>query len=329
MKDSYKTLIANLKKGRVDPLYFFHGPQEYLKEEVLSLLISKLVDPDLRSFNLDILFGPDSNADEIFNLISTLPMNAERRLVVVREAQRLPAPAKTRLLKLLPHQPDTATLVLVFTEVKFSQKFYQELKKLATVVDFRNLAYGEIRRWLASQADKFGKKLSPEVANCLLEAVGDNLLDLANELEKIAYFIGERTEIKRDDVQAVFGLGHPSKIYEILDLVSEKRTEPALKVLSNLLAYRESPTWITATLRKHYSRLYLLKTTNGKKFGEIAGELGIREFKLESYRRQVTSHSVEELKEKIYLLYQAELDLRSARSRKLVLELLIYNLCRL
>jgi DNA polymerase-3 subunit delta len=80
MKLDYKSLIKNLKEGTIEPLYFFHGPQEYLKEEALSLLISKLVDPNLRSFNLDILFGPDSSADEIFNLISTLPMNAERRL---------------------------------------------------------------------------------------------------------------------------------------------------------------------------------------------------------------------------------------------------------
>jgi len=328
MKLNYKSLIGNLKKGKIDPLYFFHGPQEYLKEEALSLLISKLVDPNLRSFNLDILFGPDSSADEIFNLSSTLPMNAERRLVIVREAQRLPAPSKNRLLKLLPHQPDNATLVLVFTEVKFNQEFYQELRELATSVDFQNLTYGELRNWLSSQAERLGKEISPEVVKHLVDAVGDNLLDLANELEKMAYFVGERTQIKREDVQAVFGPGHPSEIYEILDLVGEKKIEPALKVLSNLFAYRKSPTWITATLRNHYSRLYLLKTANQKRFAEVARGLRIREFKLQEYKRQVSSHSLDELKEKIYLVYDAELDLRSTLSRKLVLELLIYNLCR-
>jgi len=328
MEINFQTLIANLRKGKIDPLYFFHGPQDFLKEEALSLLISKLVDPNLRSFNLDILFGPDSSADEIFNLSSTLPINAERRLVIVREAQRLPVPSKDRLLKLLPHQSDTATLVLVCTEVKFNQKFYQELKKLATVVKFGNLAYGEVRRWLSSQAGKLGKKLSPEVINYLLEAVGDSLFDLANELEKMAYFVGERAQITIEDVQAVFGPGHPSEIYEILDLVGEKRMEPAMRVLSNLFAYRKSPSWITASLRKHYSRLYLLKAANGKRFGEVARELGIWESKRESYRRQVSSHGLDELKEKIYLVYDAELDLRSTLSRKLVLELLIYNLCR-
>jgi DNA polymerase-3 subunit delta len=328
MKLDYKSLIKNLKEGKIEPLYFFHGPQEYLKEEALSLLVSKLVDPNLKSFNLDILFGPDTSADEIFNLTSTLPMNAERRLVIVREAQRLPAPSKNRLLKLLPHQPDTTTLALVFTEVKFNQKFYQELRKLAVVVEFGNLAYGDLTRWLSSRAGKLGKKLSPEVVNYLLEAVGDSLFDLANELEKMAYFVGERVQIKREDVQAVFGPGHPSEIYEILDLVGEKKIEPAMRVLSNLFAYRQSPSWITASLRRHYSRLYFLKSANGKRFGEVARELGIWESKQESYRRQVSSHSLEELKEKIYLIYDAELDLRSTLSSKLVLELLIYNLCR-
>jgi DNA polymerase-3 subunit delta len=328
MKFDYRTLIANIKKGKIDSLYFFYGPQDYLKEEALSQLIGELVDPQLSSFNLDVLFGADTDAEEIFNLISTVPMNAKRRLVIVREAQRLSSASKNRLLQLLPRRPDTATLVLVFTEVKFNQRFYQNLRKLANTVEFGNLTPGELQSWLASRADSLGKKISPQVVDSLLTTVGDNLLDLANELEKLAHFVGERSQIRGEDVQAIFGQGHPNETWEILDLVGEKEVGPALKVLSNLLAYRTNPGWITAALRRHYNGLYLLKSTNGSHFEELARKLRIPEYKWEVYRRQLSTHSLDELKEKIYLLYDAELDLRGGRSRKLVLELLIYNLCR-
>jgi DNA polymerase-3 subunit delta len=328
MKLDYRSLIANVKKGKIDSLYFFYGPQDYLKEEALSQLIGELVDPQLSSFNLDVLFGADTNGEEIFNLTSTMPMNAKRRLVIVREAQRLSPASKNKLLKLLPHRPDSATLVLVFTEVKFNQKFYQTLRKLATAVEFGNLTPGELQSWLATRADTLGKKISPQIVSRLLNSVGDNLLDLGNELEKLVHFVGERSQIGEEDVQAIFGQGHPHETWEILDLVGEKEVGPALKVLSNLLAYRKNPGWITAALRRHYNGLYLLKSTNGKHFAELARKLRIPEYKWEVYRRQLSTHSLDELKEKIYLLYDAELDLRGTRSRKLVLELLVYNLCR-
>ena len=74
-----KALHAALKKREFDPVYYFFGDDDFLKEARTRELIAAAVDPATRDFNLELLRGGELSAEGIDSLLATPPMLAERR----------------------------------------------------------------------------------------------------------------------------------------------------------------------------------------------------------------------------------------------------------
>ena len=84
-----KALHAALKKREFDPVYYLYGDDDFLKDARVRELVEAAVDPATRDFNLELRHGTAIDAEELDSLLSTPPMLAERRVVVVREVDKL------------------------------------------------------------------------------------------------------------------------------------------------------------------------------------------------------------------------------------------------
>src|SRR3954470_1072730 len=96
-----KALRAAVKEGTFDPAYYLYGEDDYLKDEELKRLIEASVDPATRDFNLETLRGADLDAETLGSMVSTPPMMAERRVVVVRDVSALKKDSRAMLDKYL------------------------------------------------------------------------------------------------------------------------------------------------------------------------------------------------------------------------------------
>ena len=65
-----KTLHAALKKREFDPVYYFHGDDDYLKDIRLREIIEAAVDPSTRDFNLEQRRGADIDAETLHSFYS-------------------------------------------------------------------------------------------------------------------------------------------------------------------------------------------------------------------------------------------------------------------
>ena len=84
-----KALHAALKKRAFDPVYYFFGDDDYLKDIRVHELVEAAIDPATRDFNLESRRGGDVDAEALDALLSTPPMLAERRVVVIRDVDKL------------------------------------------------------------------------------------------------------------------------------------------------------------------------------------------------------------------------------------------------
>src|SRR5674476_164221 len=84
-----RTLKNSIDAGSFDPVYVLHGDEDFLKEDLLRQLLAGAVDPAMREFNVDTRRGADLDAAGLRDLLEALPMMAERRVVVIRDAQML------------------------------------------------------------------------------------------------------------------------------------------------------------------------------------------------------------------------------------------------
>jgi DNA polymerase-3 subunit delta len=329
----YFELLNRIKSKKIDPLYHFTGEEDFLKEEAWRKISSILVPEDLKSFNLDLLYGSETSAVEIISKVSTSPINSEKRLVVVFDVHKLSPFYKDVLLSYLPKLPDFTCLILTspkLDERAKKTKFYSTLDKLATSVEFPRLYDNQIPTWIEAKVRQYGKKIETKALQILHDYVGNNLSDLASEIEKLVLYVGERGSIISLDVESVVGLSKTYNIFQLNDAIGEKDCEKGLEILKNLFLLGEKPGTVIYRLAEHLERLIKTKNFVPQKGASLSSILKVHPYYAQKYPSQAGNFSQEELERGLVLLYQADVDLKSSRMPdKILMELLVYNLCHL
>jgi hypothetical protein len=114
---SLNALRKEVKAGKLASVYYFHGAEETLKEEALGALVDLAVDPASRDFNYDVRHATSLDPEALHALVNTLPMMAEKRVVVLRDVDgwTVKSPTRKVLLEYLAKPAAETLLNLVST----------------------------------------------------------------------------------------------------------------------------------------------------------------------------------------------------------------------
>ena len=186
---SFDALLRGLKRagggaGVLQPVYYIHGEEAVLKDEAVRALLERAIDPTTQDFNLDRRTAADLDAEALNALVNTPPMMAERRAVVLRGVEHLKKKARPReeLLRYLRHPNPTTLLVLVQGDAEAPEA---DLAAGAVSVAIDRLASERVPGWITHHAGTLGLMLEAEAVTLLVQAVGNDLGALAQELEKL------------------------------------------------------------------------------------------------------------------------------------------------
>jgi DNA polymerase-3 subunit delta len=230
-----KALSTALQTRVFDPVYYFHGAEDYLKEVSLAQLTEAAVDKATRDFNLENLRGTDVSGEMLGSLLGTPPMMAERRVVVLRDVGGLKKDARRALEQYLGSPSGDVLLVLVAAAGSKDDRF---LLEHATAVEFDALSGARIPKWITYYASHdLGCEITPEAATLLQNAVGTELSQLRIELDKLASFTfgGERPVIDESAVAAIVGVQRGETLGDLLDAVAHRKAGVALGLLPHVL----------------------------------------------------------------------------------------------
>src|SRR6266852_4815219 len=95
---TFDALLRSLKQGAPDPVYYLHGDEDVLKDELIRAVLERAVggDPAARAFNVDQRSAADLDPESFHALVNTPPMLAALRAVVIRGLEQLRKTAKLR-----------------------------------------------------------------------------------------------------------------------------------------------------------------------------------------------------------------------------------------
>ena len=87
-KAGFEEFIKEISSGEISPLYIFKGDQIYLIDQALQELKNRVLG-EADDTNYIIFHGDSASAEEILESASTIPMFSNRKLVVVKNAEKL------------------------------------------------------------------------------------------------------------------------------------------------------------------------------------------------------------------------------------------------
>jgi DNA polymerase-3 subunit delta len=323
--------LAPLREGEPGPLYFLHGKERYLLDRAVDLLRARVLDPRTRDFNYELFYGKEAGASRIAQAARTLPMMAKRRLILVRDADEMKA---DELGGLIPYVSDPAPeTCLVFVAEKADQrlKFFSAFKKKGVFVKLDPLYERQLPDFVRGEARARAVTLAPDAVTMIVAEIGAELGQLADAVERLAIYVGERKQVSAEDVDKVVATTRQRSVFDLANAVGSGDRAHALVVLSSMLGARESGVRIVAMLARHLRQLWitseLLQKTRDK--FEIAGALGIPPFFADDIIRQARTIDGARAKRMHAALFAADKNLKSSRlDDARILEALILDLTR-
>ena len=231
--NAHRDLRKAIQQRAFERAYYFHGDDEFLKDEMIRQVIDAAVDPATRDFNLDLRRGGDIDGESLLSLLSTPPMMADRRLVVVRDVQALRKDARAALDRYLAGStPDVVVLLVAPAGAKLDAA----LSTQASPVAFEPLTGDRVPTWVVHHVDTvLHSTITPAAVDLLISAVGNDLPQLAAELDKLASYVNGAT-INDEAVSAIVGVRRGETLGDLLDRVLAQDAPGALAVIDHVLA---------------------------------------------------------------------------------------------
>lgn len=227
------SLRRALAKGPPAAAYYVHGTEAILKDEAVATLLDGLLDPGLRDFNLDLLSAQSLDPDQLGAVCSSLPMMADRRVVVVRdvEAWKRKSKAKLAAAKSLWELGATTVAILVQGDEAAPDA---ELVKPCTAVECAAPVGEALDTWLDGRLGAAGVALQPDAREHLLRATAGDLGLLAAECAKLAG-LGGGEPLDRETVGGLVGVRFGETADDWRDAVLRDDLATAIRILPRLL----------------------------------------------------------------------------------------------
>lgn len=319
-------LQRELKQKKFSPTYLFAGEEEFLLSEGIQSLIDHAIDKDTNNFNLDILYGSEIEARQVVNLASSYPMLGERRVVVVKEFDKLGN--KDLLIPYLQQPSPTTCLALCTVKADFRQKVYDVLKKKSQIIGCNPPNEQQVYDWIQQRIKKLGKNISQDAVQFLQTRTGNSLNIVHSEVEKLCIYVGEKNEIGVGDVEDVVGISKQYNIFELQKTIVGRNMNRALEILEHMLDAGENAIGIVAVLTGFFQKLLLLHEIQAKpsESASITSKFRLSPMFLRENTRGIKLYSREDIDNVFRHLLKADEALKFSADVKLTMTILLYNI---
>ncbi len=233
----------SVSAGAFEPVYYLFGDDDFRKDAAVAHALAAAIPPEARAFNQEVRRGADLDAEALASLLDTPPMLSARRAVAIRDVGSLRKDARRALDRYLDRAASDTLLLLVAAA---GGKPDRALSDHAVAVEFPMLTGERVAKWIVHRASELGATVTPEAVSLLQAAVGQDLAQLAAEIEKsVSYVRGSAIAgaasdagVRIDDaaVTAVVGVRRGETLGDFLDRVAEWDTLGALALVPHILA---------------------------------------------------------------------------------------------
>ena len=206
--------------------------------------------------------------------------------------------------------PDTTYYIFVEDEVDKRSKLFKAVKSKGRVVELPFQDENTLKRWVAGKIRNENKQVTEQTIIYFLNKVGTDMENITKELEKLFSYTMEKTDITKEDVDAICVTQIANHIFDMVNAVAEKQQKKALDLYYELLALKEPPMRILFLMTRQYRMLFQVKHLANKGYSkkEIAAKTGLHPFAVGKYMDQAKYFKASELR--MVMEYSADIEQR-------------------
>lgn len=319
-----KNLNEDLKTGSFRPVYLLFGEEAYLKNMYKNRLRRAIL-PDDDTMNFSSYEGKGIDVRQIIDQAETMPFFADHRLILIENSGFFKN-ASPELADYIPQMPSESILLFVENEVDKRGRLFKAVKSAGRVAELGRQDEKTLTSWVLGTIKKEKKNITGDALRLFLEMAGDDMENIAHELEKLLSFVHGKDAIERSDVEEICTVTTESKIFDMIHALAEKRQKQALDLYYDLLALKEPPMRILFLIARQFNQMLQVRDLKeqGYDSGTIASKAGVAPFIAKRALSQASRFSKKVLQQAVEDCVDAEESVKTGKlGDRLAVELLI------
>lgn len=308
-----KNLNEDIRTGNFKQVYLLYGEEEYLKNQYKKRLRAAIL-PEDDTMNFSFFGGKGVDLRQVIDQAETLPFFADHRLILVEQSGLFKSSA-SELADYLPQMPRETILLFVENEVDKRNRLFKAVKQLGRVVELGRQDERTLQSWVMGSLKREQKSITGDALAMFLEMTGDNMENIASELEKLLCYTQGRTGIEVRDVEEICTVTTENRVFDMIRAVAEKQQKKALELYYDLLALKEPPMRILFLIARQFNQMLQMKALReqGLDGAAVAQRAGVAPFIAKRSLAQASRFTMKELWQGVEDCVEAEAAVKTGR----------------
>ncbi len=264
--------------------------EPYLAEEAVDRVVETYVDPGMKDLAYTAYYADETKASEVVLEAQTVPFLAERRVVLVRNAERFGSDASAGPLMGYLEAPCAETiLMLIASQIDKRTRFFKLIEKTGCVVECPELPKAEVEHWTRLQVEKRGKKIETAAVQEIVRRAGTHLSDVNNAITNVMGYVGDAPLVRDADVVAACADVAEEEVWALTDAIASSEPGKALIALRRLLDLGREENELIGTVNWLLKSAYAVAVADkspptinayvAKKVSPLAAKLGVKKLR--------------------------------------------------
>lgn len=266
-------------KEKRELIYVIVGEEKSLVNAECEKLLESELTPEQRATGLFNADPSEVSATEVLDELRTLPFLTERRVVLVKGADKFVSENRELLEKYFDTPCPTGILILTVSSWPARTNLAKKLLSVGKLINVEQPKRWQLPRRLMQYArEAHNKNISESATELLVELTGDELGRLYSEVDKLALFAQNEKSITEQHIESLTGHNRIFNAFAVIDAMIAGDIARAIHRLRAMFAEDKSAEYTAVgAFAFHFRRMFNAKVLLEKGIGpaEIAGRLRI------------------------------------------------------
>ncbi len=271
----------DVKLKNFSPVYLLMGEEEFFIDQITELFVNNILTKNEKEFNLNILYGKDTNIDAVVSICKKYPLMSEYQLVIIKEAQDLGNTIEN--LSNYLKNPLSSTILVINYKHKFIDKrksIFKLIQKSGKVFESKFLYDNRVQKWIYDRFINNSFTIDQKSVSLMNEHLGNRLNNINNEILKLLEIKKESKTITINDIQKYIGISKDFNNFEFRKSIGSLNFKKAYLIADYFSKNPKSnPLVVTITLLfDYFCKLMVYQVNSDLNPKTLSSKIGINPF---------------------------------------------------
>ena len=302
---SVEKIISDWKKKSFKPVYWLEGEEEYFIDKAVDFAEHHILNDSEASFNLSVFYGKDANWADVINACSRYPMFAERQVVLLKEAQQMRDIEK--LESYIENPLNSTVFVVSYKEKKLDarKKFAKLVKEKGVLISTKKMYDRELPQWTQELLQSKQLTITPKGLALLVDHIGNDLVRIENEIDKLSVNLGKRTTISEDDIEQYIGVSKDYNVFELQSALAAKDLAGSIRIIQYFEANPKAAPiqLVLPSLYSFFSKVFMVFGAGSTDEKSVAAAIGVNPYFMKDYMQAAKLYTYPGVEKALLLLH--------------------------